>query len=58
MSITELNQLKVKIEEMRLAMNQLGMKNGLGEEEVIIASQKLDLVLNRYYQLLKESNPC
>jgi stage 0 sporulation regulatory protein len=51
--MTTEEKLIKKIEELRLALNEITKEKELSDPEVIIASQMLDAVLNEYHRILK-----
>ncbi|MFU1795632.1 aspartyl-phosphate phosphatase Spo0E family protein [Paenibacillus azoreducens] len=48
------NNMDLKIEELRLELNKLSLHKRLTDPELINASQNLDRALNDYQKLLKE----
>ncbi|MGC7872317.1 aspartyl-phosphate phosphatase Spo0E family protein [Desulfosporosinus sp. FKB] len=49
----ELEEIMKQIEELRRSMVKLKEGKGLTDQEVVTASQMLDVVLNEYYKVLK-----
>lgn len=45
-----MNELLIKIELLRDEMYDLGLMKGIGHHDVLLISQKLDLLINEFYE--------
>jgi len=54
--LTEINEILKQIEELRKSMIRIQEGKLLTDPEVIAASQLLDAVLNKYYEILIGKN--
>ena len=51
----KINELIKQIEELRLALVRIKVGRAYTDPEVVTASQKLDEVLNKYQELMKQN---
>lgn len=56
MNLNELSSLLQKLEELRRELYELIERKGLGDHEVLQASEAFDVVLNEYHSVAKEKN--
>jgi hypothetical protein len=45
-----MNKLLIKIELLRHVMQSLGLRKGIDHPDVLLISQKLDMLINEYYK--------
>jgi hypothetical protein len=52
--MNEVMKIEQEIEILREKLVDLGMEKGLQNQQVIIISQKLDELINKYYRLVQD----
>ncbi len=50
---TELEEILEKMEKLRKELEELALAKGIEDREVLALSRMLDVLLNRYYEILK-----
>ena len=54
--LNNIEKMLVELEETRDELHRLEEEKGLNAQEVIVKSQQLDELINRYYQLTGDEN--
>ena len=54
--LNNIGKMLVELEETRDELHRLEEEKGLNAQEVIVKSQQLDELINRYYQLTGDEN--